>query len=124
MHIELITASVTAPGAGGAAATPLSGDSLTVKNGILSAGVLIASMWSTQQVAGFNQILFPSAHDTTRGFRAGAPIGVNPAQLPFGISMDVQPQELLSLTMAGSAVAGDVEQMSMLVRYGNLPGAR
>lgn len=36
--------------------------------------------------------------------------------------MDVEPQELMSLTIAGSNVAGDVEQLSMLVKYGDLPG--
>jgi hypothetical protein len=121
MHLELITASTTAASTG-AAATALTGDSLTVKNGIQSAGVQILTMWQTNQVAGFGQVLFPSAHDTTRGYRAGAEIGVNPFQLPLGVAMDVQPQELMSLTIAGSAVAGDVEQISMLMFYGNLPG--
>jgi hypothetical protein len=121
MHIELVSASATQPNTG-AAATALTGDSLTVKNGILSAGVDIIALWSTQQTAGFNQILFPSAHDTTRGYRASAPVGVNPFALPLGVKMPVQPQELMSLTIAGSNSAGDVEQMSMLIRYGNLPG--
>jgi len=122
MHIELITATATAPGASGAAASAVSGDSLTVKNGILSKGVNICALWSTQQTAGFNQILFPSAHDTTRGYRASAPVGVNPFILPMGVCMEVQPQELMSWTIAGSATAGDVEQMSAIMHYGELPG--
>jgi len=121
MHIELVTATATAPNAGAAAAA-VTGDSLTIKNGVLSAGIVIASMWSTHQLAGYDQILFPSAHDTTRGYRAGAITGLNPFVLPPGVTMDVQPQELTQVTMAGSATGGQVEQFSMLVRYGNLPG--
>jgi len=121
MHIEVVNATATAPSTGAAAAA-VSGDSLTVKNGLVAAGVTIAALWSTHQTAGYDQILFPSAHDTTRGFRASAPAAVNPFQLPLGVQMEVQPQELISLNIAGSATSGDVEQIGMLLRYGNLPG--
>lgn len=121
MHIEIVSAAATQPNLG-LAATALSGDSLTVKNGVQSKGVRIVSLWQTNQVAGFGQIIFPSAHDTTRGYRAGTPIGVNPFLLPLGVAMDVEPQELLSVTLAGSNVAGDVENISLLVKYGDLPG--
>lgn len=122
MHLQLLTATTIAPGATGAAANAVTGDSLAVQNSRGSAGVKILSVWQTNQVAGFGQIAFPSAHDTTRGYRAGTPIGVNPALLPFGVTIDLNPQELLAITLAGSAVAGDVEQMSMLIRYGDMPG--
>jgi hypothetical protein len=79
-------------------------------------------MWSTHQTAGFDQVAFPSGHDTTRGYRSGAATGVNPVQLPLGFSMQVDPQELLSVTIAGSVTAGDVEQNSMLLHYEDLPG--
>ncbi len=122
MHLQVISASAIAPGAAGAAGVVFTGDSLTVSNGDERAGIDIVSIWQTNQVAGFGQITFPSAHDTTRGYRAGAAIGVNPAVLPLGIQMPVKAQELLTWLIAGSAVAGDVEQISMLIRYGNLPG--
>lgn len=121
MNIEVISASATAPSTG-AAGVAFTGDSLTVKNARQTKPVDILAMWQTNQVAGFGQVAFPSGHDTTRGYRSGAAIGVNPAALPLGIKMRVEPQELLSITIAGSAVAGDVEQMSMLIRYGDLPG--
>jgi len=79
-------------------------------------------MWQTNQVAGFGQIIVPSGHDTTRGYRAGAAIGVNLAPLPIGVKFNLTPQELLAITIAGSNVAGDVEQLSMLIRYDDLPG--
>lgn len=120
MHFEVISATAIQPNTG-AAGVVIPGDSLTVKNSI-GGGVDIIALWSTNQVAGFNQVAFPSGHDTTRGYRAGSFIGVNPVQLPLGQRIPVTPQELLSLTIAGSNVGGDVEQVSMLVRYRNLPG--
>ena len=119
MHLELVSVNATQPNTGGTGVV-LTGDSLTVKNG--HGKVSIKSLWQTNQVAGFGQITFPSAHDTTRGYRAGVPIGINPFLLPLGVDMDVQPQELMSVTIAGSNTAGDVEQMSMLLKYDNLPG--
>lgn len=121
MHLQITTATATAPGAGAAAAA-VTGDSLTIQNAVASKGVKILAAWQTNQVAGFGQLAFPSGHDTTRGFRAGTPIGINPALLPMGTTLDVNAQELVAVTMAGSAVAGDVEQLSFLVRYGEMPG--
>ena len=123
MHFEIVSCSATQPNTG-AAATAFTGDSLTVKNAIQTAGkkVQIVQVWQTNQVAGFGQITFPSGHDTTRGWRAGAYVGVNPGLLPLPVKMEVQPQELLSVTIAGSNNAGDVEQLSMLVHYDDLPG--
>jgi hypothetical protein len=121
MHIELVSCAAVQPNLG-LAATALTGDSLTIKNGNPSKGVRLMDIWQTNQVAGFGQVLFPSAHDTTRGYRAGAIAGINPCQLPLGVAMEVQPQELMSVTIAGSNTAGDVENLSMLVHYGDLPG--
>jgi hypothetical protein len=122
MHFEILTAAATAAVTAGSAAAALAGDSLTIKNGASGKDIDIISMWQTNQTAGFGQIAFPSGHDTTRGYRAGVSIGINPAMLPLGQSMKVQPQELLAVTLAGTAVAGDVENISMLIRYKDLPG--
>lgn len=120
MHLEVVSAGAIQPNTG-AAGVVFTGDSLTVKNA-RSGGIAILALWSTNQVAGFNQVTFPSGHDTTRGYRSGSPIGLNPCQLPLGASIPVTPQELLSITIAGSNVAADLEQMSMLIRYKDLPG--
>jgi hypothetical protein len=121
MHLQITSAAAIAPNLG-AAGIAFTGDSLTIQNSAPGKGVKILAAWQTNQVAGFGQIAFPSAHDTTRGFRAGTPVGVNVALLPMGVSLDVNPQELMAVTLAGSAVAGDVEQMSLLVKYGDMPG--
>lgn len=113
-HLVLTTMTATAPGAGGAAATAVSGDSLTVRN--YGSKPRIIGLWGTNQTAGFAQLAFPTGHDTTRGFRAGIPADTTLA-LALGLYIPITPQEVIAGTIAGSAVAGDVEQCSWLTRY-------
>ena len=120
MHLEIVTATATAPSTGAAAAA-VTGDSLTVKNG--KAKVRSLSTWMTiQATAGFDQLIIPSGHDTTRGYRVGHQAATTELSMPLGLAFQLQPQELMSVTLAGSAVAGDVEQWSALVEYDDLPG--
>lgn len=121
MHIELLSATATAPSTGAAAAA-VTGDSLVVKNGRGKIHMLAA--WArVQATAGFAQIAFPSGHDTTRGIRSGcAASATNLSVIPLPVGIELQAQELLSITLAGSAVAGDVEQFCALLRYDDLPG--
>ena len=123
MHIELLTATATQPNTGAAAAA-VTGDSLTIKNGRNGKdAVLILAAWTTlQATAGFAQVAYPSGHDTTRGYRAGVPLSSTELMLPLGMHLRPQPQELLSVQLAGSNTAGDVEQWSALMMYDDLPG--
>jgi len=120
MHTELISFAATAPGAAGAAAVALSGDSLTIKNSRGEAQIL--AWWADHQADGFQQLVFPSGHDTTRGFRSRVEVGEVSNLMTLGIPIDVQPQEQMTVTMSGSAVAGDVESGCFLVNYRDLPG--
>jgi len=119
MHYELLTVKATQPNTG-AAATPNTGDSLTIKNG--RGLIQIIAAWGTRQVAGFSQIITPSSHDTTRGYRAGVPISTGSMVLPLGLSHRLQPQEVLAPTISGSNVAGDIELDSFLIHYADFPG--
>lgn len=120
MHIELITASATASATTGTAATAVGSDTLVVKNGV--GDIDIVALWQTNQAAGFGQLIFPSAHDTTRGWRAGVGVGVNVGLLALRQKIRVQAQETLAVTLAAAATAGDVDLFSMLIRYKNFPG--
>lgn len=121
MHIELVSTVVTAPNTG-AAGVALTGDSLTVKNAARNSYVGVVASWATRQVAGFSQLVFPSGHDTTRGYRAGVAIGAGQLTHPLGTQMELQPQEVLVNTIAGSNTAGDLEQDAFLLFYENFPG--
>ena len=121
MHTEIIAWSATAPSTGAAAAA-LTGDSLTIKNNRGVSGPQIIDLWAMQQTSGFQQITFPTGHDTTRGYRYGTEAGDTYSRLPLGVAMPVTAQELLTITIAGSATAGDVELGAALVHYPDLPG--
>jgi len=120
MHLELISATATAPGTSGAAAAAFSLDSLTIKNSKSRARILAA--WNQNHSDGFLQITKPSGHDTTRGFRQVVEGSGIMNLLPAGICLDVEPQELLSVSIAGSAVGGEVENAFLQVLYDDLPG--
>jgi len=124
--IELVSYSATAAAVVGTAAAALAGDSLTIKNANKGKKCDILAWWSTNNTnVGFHQLTFPSAHDTTRNARVGTfagPQGVNPSLLSFGRSVPIVPQELLSLVIGANAVAGDVENGTMLIRYEDMPG--
>lgn len=122
MHTELLSWSAIAPGATGAAAAALVGDSLTIKNNRTANGPLILALWGMQQAVGFQQLAFPSGHDTTRGYRYGQRIADTSPRLALGCAIPITAQETLTVTVAGSATAGDVELGHALVHYPDLPG--
>lgn len=122
MHIETISFTATAPGASGAAAAAVAGDSLTVRNGKLGTAIRCLAGWAKLQAAGFLQVATPTGHDQTRGWRTRVALNEPTPILPLGGPFPFQPQELISPLIAGSATAGDVETACMLMFYENMPG--
>ena len=121
-HLVLTTCIATAAATTGAAATALAGDSLTIRN--YGRQPRIVSAWQTNQTAGFGQLAFPTGHDTTRGFRVGVPATATDLILSIGSSIRVTPQEVVAATIAATANAGDVEQLSFLTMYDEPHGQR
>jgi hypothetical protein len=122
MNIELLSWTATAPGATGAAATPVTGDSLQIKNNLGAVSPSLISIWGVQQASGFQQIVFQRGHDTTRNFRYNVAAAEVDPRLTLGTALRPNAQETLSVTIAGSAVAGDVEMGCAIVHYPNLQG--
>lgn len=119
MHFEILTIQATQPNTG-AAGTANTGDSLTIKNG--KGKIHTIAAWASRQVAGFSQIVVPSSHDTTRGYRSGVAIDLGALTLPLPVQHRFEPQELITSTIAGSNTAGDIELDSLLIFYENFPG--
>lgn len=113
-HVVLTTVTATQPNTGLAGAA-VTGDSLTTRNYGRTPEIIAA--WSTRQVAGHSQLSWPTAHDTTRGWRVGVPLGGPQFTLPMGQRMPLTPQEQITSNIAGSNTAGDVEQDSWLTEY-------
>jgi len=122
MHTEVLSYFATAPGAGGAAAAALVGDSLIIKNNQGDNRPTILASWGFQQTGGFQQITFPSGHDTTRGYRFAVAADNTAARVPLGSFLALTAQENLSVTIAGSATGGDIELGCSLIHYPSLPG--
>lgn len=114
-HLVLTTATATAAVAGGSTAAAVTGDSLTQRNYGNRGDIITA--WQTLQTGGFSQIAFPTGHDTTRGFRVGGSAAATELAMVLGLRIPTVPQEVLAVTLAGTAVAGDVEQLSFITRY-------
>lgn len=122
MHNEIISYTATAAAAIGSAATAVVGDSLTIKNNQGSESPRIIQLGARNQTAGFHQLTWPSAHDTTRGYRFNVPATEVDNRMPLGTSMDIEPQETISAIIAATAVAGDVEHGVIWVHYPRVPG--
>lgn len=116
----LTTAIATAAATTGTAAAALAGDSLTTRNYGRSPRLITA--WQTNQTAGFGQLAWPTAHDTTRGWRVGVDAAATEIILPLGLILPITPQETIAATIGATAVAGDVEQMSWLTLYDEAHG--
>lgn len=122
--LDLVSFTVTVPGAAGSAMAPVVGDSANVRNSALGTSAKIVSMWTKAQAVGFTQVTFPSGNDQTRNWRYRNTVNAPINMIPLGFGTPVQPQETLALTQAGSAVAGDVELAHMLIAYDDLPGVQ
>jgi len=122
MNLDLISFAVTAPGAGPTACVAVAGDPAQVRNSAASSNVRLIAAWTKAQAVGFSQILFPSGHDMVRNLRFRN-VANDPAnKLSLGISQFMRPQDPLTVSQSGSAVAGDVETVHMMFHYEDLPG--
>lgn len=113
---------VTAPGAGGAAMAAVTGDPSSVRNAAQGSSIRLLAAFSKAQAVGFTQLVFPSGNDTTRNIRWRNVANQPGNMLARGVPQLMEPQDPLTLTQAGSAVAGQVEFASLLMYYENLPG--
>jgi len=119
MYFQSIGYTTTAAGSSGKAATAVSGDSLVIQYGV---NPRILNFWQDNQADGYAQITFPTGHDTTRGYRTRVNASEVTARMPYGLGMPVTPQEQLSITIAGSATAGDVENGVLALAFDSVPG--
>lgn len=121
--LEMVSATATAPGASFTAMTAATGNSLTIRNADITQPVAIVQCWADVQGAGTVRIRSPRLHDNVQGIRLDTVVGDVVPLLPWGVGQPVLPQDTLTVEIIGSATAGDIESLSMLVFYANLPGA-
>lgn len=120
--LDLQSAQGTAITATISALTAVSGDSLAVKNSPIEKTARILSFWMDVQVAGTGRIRSARLHDNTQGIRFDTIIGDLRPYLPWGVSQRVYANDVLAVDLAGSAVGGDLETISWLTYFEDLPG--
>ena len=120
--LDTVTANGTAIGATIAPLAAVAGDSLAVKNSPLEKLARILQFWTDVQVAGTARIRSGRMHDNVQGLRIDTLVGDIRPLLPWGAAQRVWPNDVLVVELAGSAVAGDIETICMLLYYDDLPG--
>ncbi len=120
--LNTVSSAGTAIGATLAATTILAGDSFQVQNQDINKKALLLNLWADVQVAGELRVRSPKFHDNVDGFRTATMIGIVEPLMPWGVPQRLYPQDVLTVDLAGSGVAGDVESISMLQYYDDLPG--
>jgi hypothetical protein len=120
--LDVVTAMGTAITATISPLAAAPGDSLAVKNSPLDAQSKIHTFWGDVQVAGTGRIRSARLHDNVQGMRFDTIIGDLKPYMPWGVAQRVYANDVLSIELAGSAVAGDIESISLLLYYPDLPG--
>jgi hypothetical protein len=122
MLLQLVTAKGTAIGATIAAMAAVSGDSLAIPSFNDQKKGYLLQAWVDAQVAGTFRIRSPKMHDNVNGIRVDTVISDPTPFLPWGVPVRMWPSDVLTLELAGSAVAGDEEFACLLMAYEDLPG--
>lgn len=120
--LDIVTAQGTAVPAALTALAAVAGDSLAIKNCPLDKTTRILQLWTDVQSAGTVRVRSPRLHDNVQGIRYATVVGDVEPLFPWGVGQRVYPNDLLTVELAAGAVAGDIETVSFLTYYENLPG--
>lgn len=121
--LELLTGNATAPGAAFTGLTMATGNSNTIRSANLQSPVCLLAAWAFNNVAGAFRIRSPRLHDNVQGIRLVVDVLDSSPRYPrYQFQQPLIPQDVLTLELTGSAVAGNIECASLLVYYGDLPG--
>lgn len=121
--MEMIGASGTAIGAALAALAAVTGDSLAVRAGAENKRIDLVQFWTDVQVAGTARIRSARMHDNVQGIRQDTIVSdLYPLMAP-GVRQRLYPNDVIIAELAGSAVAGDIEYILMILLYEELAGA-
>lgn len=118
--MQVIGASGTAIGATIAALTAVSGDSLVMPFFNENKKAWLLQLWSDIQVAGTLRVRSGKWHDDVQGIRIKTVISDLQPLLPAGTKQPVYSGDTLHVDLGGSAVAGDIEYVVMLMWFEEL----
>lgn len=120
--LQVIGAAGTAISATLSALAAAGGDTLTIPFFPESKKAWLIQLWSDVQVAGTFRIRSGKFHDDVQGIRFRTIISELSPLMPFGARQPIYSGDTLHVDLAGSAVAGDIEYVVMLMWYEELSG--
>jgi len=120
--LEVISGFTTAAGATQTALTMATGDSLTIRATLPEKKVWLLNAWVDAQAAGVVRIRSPKMHDAVHGIRMRTTISEAKPLLPYDVNQRLYAQDVLTVDLSGSATAGDIETVVLLLYYEDLPG--
>lgn len=118
--LQVIGAAGTAISATISALAAVTGDSLTIPFFGESKKAWMIQAWTDVQVAGTMRIRSGKWHDDVQGIRFKTIISELSPLMPFGARQPIYSGDTLHVDLAGSAVAGDIEYVAMLMWYEEL----
>lgn len=118
--LQVIGAAGTAISATISALAAVTGDSLTIPFFGENKKAWMLQLWTDVQVAGTVRIRSGKWHDDVQGVRYKTIISELSPLLPFGARQPIYSGDTLHVDLAGSAVAGDIEYVAMLMWYEEL----
>jgi len=98
------------------------GNTLTIRSAAIDAPIYLLQVWDHAQADGEVRIRSPRLHDVNNGIRLQTEQDMPKPLLPWGIKQRLYTEDVLTVEAAGSATAGDIETVSMLIYYSDLPG--
>lgn len=121
--LELVTGQATAPGAGPTALAAFSSGTGAVRN-YDTGNAWLLQVWQIQNTtAGWVRIRSPRMHDMVQGIRLQSEFSDGHPLLPQGFAQLLYAQDNLTIEVSGSAVAGDIVNVALLIYYESLKGA-
>jgi hypothetical protein len=105
-----------------AALAALPGDSLAVPNFSIGKGAWLIQLWADVQAAGTLRVRSPRWHDNVNGIRIDTIASDAKPLLPWGVAQPLIPNDNLIVELAGSATAGDIEYVVLLMYFDEMPG--
>lgn len=118
--MQVVGAAGTAISATISALSAVSGDSLTIPFFSEQKKAWMLQLWTDVQVAGTVRVRSGKWHDDVQGIRFKTIISELSPLFPFGQRQPIYSGDTLHVDLAGSAVAGDIEYVVMLMWYEEL----
>lgn len=120
--LELLGGQATAPGGTITEVTMFSGLSSIVRMAAQNQPVWLLALWAKNQADGTLRVRSPNLHGAVEGLRFDVESADPENLMPFEFMQRLIPQDDLTIEISGSATAGDIELVHLLIYYAGLPG--